>query len=142
MPIIIAIFAAIAKWFSRMVASIVAKIGLTTFQTILGYAIIALKIVIALAIANLIFLLFNTMQDLLDFTFTLGDTSTNENVVTSIKVLKSVGVWDGMIDAITLILPFFETILVIKLSQLGIRLLETVSNEANKVIKTALSYGV
>lgn len=142
MPIIGALFAWIGKWFTKAILTIIAKVGFTTFQAFVSGAIIVLKIIIVVAIANLIVLLFTTMQTFIHFSFTLSGTSTSESVKTAMNVLKAVGVWDGMIDSFHLVLPFFETVLSIRLSQLGIRLLNSLSNQADKIIKTAMSYGV
>jgi len=140
MPIFALIGGWIATKFSRGLASIVAKIGLTTFQTILSGIVIALQILIVIAIGKIVVDLFNLMQTSLDYVFSLD--SASSTLSTAVQVSKAVGVWDGAIDSIILLMPFFSSILLIKISLISIRLLKLLSDEANKIIKTALSYGV
>lgn len=140
LAIIPAIGAAITAWFTRKIASVVAKVGLSTFQTGLAWAVIGLQIVIGLAIASLIALLFNSIQDLLDYVFGLSSHA-SPTVQTAVDVTKSIGVWDGTLDALNLVMPFFSGVLVIKLSIVGIRLLKAISTQADRIIKTALSHG-
>lgn len=141
MPILGQIFAFIATWFSKKLASIVSKIGFTTFQTIISSAIIGLQVIITGAFVKLIFDIFTLVQDILDFLFGL-QTSSSEIISTAVKVSKSIGVWDGLLDALNLVLPFLISVIVIKLSLVGIRLLKALSSQADKVIKTMLSHGV
>ncbi|MBU0632600.1 hypothetical protein KKA17_08140 [bacterium] len=140
MPIIGALLAFIGSWFVKKAASLASKVGLSVFQSGIGYLVIALQVVIGIAISALLFKLYNAVQDIMDYIFDLQSSSI-PTVATSVNVLKAVGVWDGSIDALHLITPFITSILIIKFSTVAIRLLKTLSDEVNKVIKTALSYG-
>lgn len=139
-PIGVTIGGAISAWFAKKSMSIASKATFITFQTALSYSIVALQICVALGILGMVVIVYNLVQDLLNSLNDLGS-SASSSVALAVNVVKSVGVWDGMLDALALILPFFTALLLVKLCIVSIRLLRSLSAQMHKIAMTALSSG-
>jgi hypothetical protein len=139
LPVIIG--AAVTTWATRQIATVAAKLGFTSFQTGIAVAILALNIFVIGSYVAIVYQIYQLFQTALDWFFSLA-VSDNEIVRTSFDVVKSLGVWDGILDALALVLPILELIILIKLSRVLLKLLDRFNETTDRIIKTILSYGL
>lgn len=126
---------------TKRVTGLVSKIGLSSVLAGISYAVIALRVIIVGSVVYIIVWLFEAIQSLFDFTDTQV-TSGGIDVTYALDVVKSLGIWDGFIDAFGLFTPVLVALLSVKLSMSGMRFLSDLHTVVREHIKIALSHGV
>ncbi|WP_373033708.1 hypothetical protein [Sulfurovum sp.] len=117
-----------------------AKIGFSTVLAGISYGVIVLRAAIVLAIIAIIVWIFVSIQNLFDYVDTVN-TGSSPNVGFALDVVKSLGLWNAFVDAFNLFSPMLISLLVLKLSIVGLRFLNNIHTIVREHIKIILSHG-